>query len=296
MEHLIVITYLFPLFHSFSILCHRSHNSLLLQILTTLILYPHSLAMLYPNLFHFFPHHLLSLYFIYQYCRFLCPFLSLSYLIFPSSPYYLLPLLILTVGDWKLEEGTFWFYEIRKQSNKNGRQGLVCNAPVCFPLFLSLSHSHSHSHSTLHPCLCFLAILCSILQIYSFILASILLTSLLLLAILFTPFFFVPYHFILSYLSSLHIHLSSRQVRYFHSLLSDKNPYWSTKSIHQYYLITINKVERDREMQTHASMRSDLKIKELTDVIASQERVAIKLDKEVRFYNQFLDWMYFWVL
>jgi hypothetical protein len=36
-------------------------------------------------------------------------------------------------------------------------------------------------------------------------------------------------------------------------------------------------------MQTHATMRSDLKIKELTEVISSQERVAMKLDKEVSF-------------
>ena len=42
-------------------------------------------------------------------------------------------------------------------------------------------------------------------------------------------------------------------------------------------------------MQTHASMRSDLKIKELTDIISSQERVAVKLDKEVRFYDCYLN-------
>ena len=44
-------------------------------------------------------------------------------------------------------------------------------------------------------------------------------------------------------------------------------------------------VERDREMQTHANMRSDLKIKELTELISSQERVALKLDKEVSSSN-----------
>ena len=40
-------------------------------------------------------------------------------------------------------------------------------------------------------------------------------------------------------------------------------------------------VERDKEMQTQANMRSALKIKELTELISSQERVAMKLDKEV---------------
>jgi hypothetical protein len=38
-------------------------------------------------------------------------------------------------------------------------------------------------------------------------------------------------------------------------------------------------------MQTHANMRSDSKIKELTELISSQERVAMKLDKEVSFSN-----------